>query len=278
MHLWPSNTTSGPQQPDFTKLRLRQGDNPPGRGWIMRYQNSIRFTDWAMIRLFQDLEVMDGQGRTRKVPIIMGSQERAVAAILGPNVRMDGSGVVDRIRLPMLALWPLDINLDETRFAYPLAIQWDIRDPRYRTAKSRNDLILGRSRGIPITRTYTLYAWSKYQETMNQIVEQVLHKFRPTANLKVEGIDFEAPAYLETIANTGSIDAPDSEDRPVKTEFALRIESMIANTWITEKTAKRLRLSFAVSREGVVDVATADAESFLDGFTDETPSESLEPL
>lgn len=275
MNLWPDNTKSGPRQAEFSKQDIKEGQTPPDRGWIMRYQRSIRFTDWAMMRLFQDIKVMDQQGRTRPVPIIMGSQDRAVAAILGPNVRKDGSGVVDRIRLPMMALWPLDINLDESRFAYPMAIEWNARKQHLQTENDRNDTRLGRSRGIPIVRNYTLFAWTKYQETMNQISEQVLHKFRPTATLKVEGVDFEVPVYLDTIANTAPFDAPDGEERLTKMEFAIRCESMIANTWIREKIAKRVDISFSVDNGNGT---ASDPEQFSATCNEQSERETLEPI
>jgi type II secretory pathway component PulC len=74
------------------------------RNTVYRYARSIRGTDEAVRDLFRDIVVLDESGKAHNVPIIWATQEKAVAYILQENVRKDESLVVDRIRLPMLAI------------------------------------------------------------------------------------------------------------------------------------------------------------------------------
>jgi len=84
------------------KIRNDPADRNPYT--LYRYSKSIRGCDEAILDMFSDLEVIDEDGKAHRVPIIWASQEKAVAAIMQDNVRKDESLVVDRIRLPMLAV------------------------------------------------------------------------------------------------------------------------------------------------------------------------------
>ena len=58
-----------------------QGMSPPNRNVVYRYAKSIRGTDEAMRGMFKDLVVIDESGKAHNVPIIWGTQERAVSYI-----------------------------------------------------------------------------------------------------------------------------------------------------------------------------------------------------
>ena len=76
----------------------------PSREVVYRYSKALRGCDEAMTDLFRDIIVIDESGKSHNIPIIWGPQEKAVEAIVQQNVRKDDSAVVDRIRLPMLAI------------------------------------------------------------------------------------------------------------------------------------------------------------------------------
>jgi hypothetical protein len=96
----------------------------PNRGCVYRYTKAKRGCDEAIRDLFTGLVVIDTQGQAHKVPIIWGSQERAVAVILQQNVRKDNSLVTDRLKLPLLAVKDTSFELFRERYIYHKAINY----------------------------------------------------------------------------------------------------------------------------------------------------------
>jgi hypothetical protein len=94
----------------------------PERSTLYRYSKSIRGTDEAMLDMFNNLIVIDEDGKAWPIPVMLGPPEKAVAAIVQDNVRKDETLVVDRIKLPMLALTQTQIDYDLERYTYHKAI------------------------------------------------------------------------------------------------------------------------------------------------------------
>lgn len=177
----------------------------PEHNTIYRHAKGIRGADEAMQDLFRNVVVIDEDGKSHPIPIIWASQERAVAFILQENMRKDNSLVVDRIRLPMMAISSNDIQMDTDRYIYHQAIDY-IRDatgkPQFtQTERFERDTVFGVARGIPVNITYTLYIWTMYIEDMNQIVEQILTKFSPVAYIRVRGVSWETIVTNDSTTN-----------------------------------------------------------------------------
>ena len=177
---------------------IRNDPNKPNKNTLYRYSKALRGTDEAILDMFGDIEVLDEDGKAHPVPIVWGSQEKAVAAIMFDNVRKDESLVVDRIRLPMLAVSSTDFSYDMNRYTYHQALDF----MRYLRPDNKPGMtiserglerstIFGKTRGIPVNVTYTLIAWTMYIEDMNQILEQILLKFSPIAYIRVRGVSWE---------------------------------------------------------------------------------------
>ena len=139
------------------------------------YPRGFRGSDMAMWKYFKDIVVIDDFGKAFQVPIIWGTQEDAVQAILGENVRNDETQVVERPRLPMLCIYENDWELDRERYTYHYA--WDLGrtidndwHPGFTTDEEQErDTVLGFARGLPVNIKYTLSAWTWFLEDMNQI-------------------------------------------------------------------------------------------------------------
>jgi|SaaInlV_100m_DNA_2_1039680.scaffolds.fasta_scaffold01617_4 hypothetical protein len=207
-------------------------DNPD-RNTIVRYAKGLRGADEAVKQLFEDIVVIDEDGKSHPVPIIWASQERAVAAMMQDNVRKDNSLVVDRIKLPMLAIYSSDLQFNQDRYTYHKALDWmrryrPDRKPGFTTnEKHERDTVFGTARGIPIDVGFTLYAWTLYIEDMNQIIEQLLLKFSPIAYIKVRGVPWETGVKLDSIANNLDVEPGDQNIRVVKYQFNLTAETYI---------------------------------------------------
>lgn len=235
----------------------------PQRNTVYRYAKGLRGCDRAMKDMFSDVVVLDANGRAYPVPVVWGSQERAVAAIMFDNVRKDKSLVVDRIRLPMLSIHQSDLQFNQDRYTYHRAINW-LRDQR-RTVPGVNphgeatehptpgftqqeikprDTVFGMARGVPVDLTYTLMAWTLYLEDMNQIVEQIIPKFSPMAYIRVRGVQWETGVKLESTANNLETEPGDQNLRVVKYQFNLKAETYIPQPILRRKSVLKMKTNF----------------------------------
>jgi hypothetical protein len=241
-----------------------QGLSPPNRNTIYRYQKSLRGADEAMKKMFSDIVVEDEAGKVHNVPIIWATQEKAVAYILQENVRKDESLVVDRIRLPMLAIHASSYNFNQNRYIYHKAIDYlRSRSTGWRpgfTASERyqNDTVFGVTRGIPLDIGYTLVAWTMYEEDMNQILTQIVTKFSPMAYIRVRGISWEIGVKLDSIANNVDMEPGDKAVRVYKYQFGFTAESFVAQPIVRKKAVLKTRVEVTDSPndEDITEVLT----------------------
>ena len=224
-----------------------QGMSPPNRNTVYRYAKSIRGTDEGVMDIFRDIVVIDEDGKAHNIPIIWGTQEKAVAAVLQSNVRKDESLVVDRIRLPMLAIHSSDYAFNQSRYVYHKAVDY-LRT--YKTGwkpgftkkeKFDRDTIFGVAKGIPLDISYTMYAWTLYEEDMNQIVEQFITKFSPIAYIRVRGVPWEIGVKLDSIANNVDIEPGDQAIRVFKYQFGMTAETYVAQPLVRKKAVLKTR-------------------------------------
>lgn len=218
------------------------------RSTIYRYSKAKRGCDDAMRDLFTNLVVIDENGKAHPVPIIWGTQEKAVAAILMDNVRKDETLVVDRIKLPMLAIHDSDISFNVNRYTYHKALDYQNyfrRDNKPGFTNSNNydrDTVFGFARGIPVDISYTLYAWTLYLEDMNQILEQVLLKFSQTAYITVTGVPYEVIVKLDSIANNLDYEPGDQAIRVIKYQFQMTTETYIPQPITRRKSVLKTKI------------------------------------
>jgi hypothetical protein len=230
-----------------------QGLDKPNRNTVYRYAKSLRGCDEAMKKMFQDLVVIDEAGKAHQVPIIWATQEKAVAYILQEHVRKDESLVVDRPRLPMLAIHASDYNFNQDRYVYHKAVDYlrrreDNWRPGFTTSERyQRDTVFGVSRGIPMDIGYTLYAWTLYEEDMNQILTQIVTKFSPMAYIRVRGISWEIGVKLDSIANNVDIEPGDKAVRVFKYQFGFTAESFVAQPIVRKKAALKTRIEITDS-------------------------------
>lgn len=228
--------------------RIVQDMEDPNRKVVYRYSKAIRGCDEAMVDLFNNIVVLDEDGRAHKVPIIWGTQERAVAWMLQDNTKKDGSLVVDRIRLPMMAIYSSGMDFDQSRYTYHKAVDY-VREISGRPgmhAKERwdRDTVFGTTRGLPVNKTYTLMVWTMYMEDMDQILEQVVLKFSPVAYIRVRGIRWETVVTLDSIANNVDYEPGDQNQRVIKYEFNLTAQAYIPQPMTRDKSVLSTKVDF----------------------------------
>lgn len=214
-----------------------------------RYTKAIRGADEAMLDMFSQLVVIDENATPHKVPILYATQERAVAAVLQDNVRKDNTLVVDRIRLPIMAIHQKDVSFAKDRFIYHRATDYlrkhDDGKPGF-THKERfeRDTVFGVTRGLPVDIGYTLYAWTLYKEDMNQIVEQVMLKFSPIAYIRIRGVYWEVGVTLDSVANNEEAEPGDKNLRVIKWQFNMTAQTYIPQPIIRKKAVLKTKIDF----------------------------------
>jgi len=205
--------------------------NDVSQNTIYRYSKALRGTDEGVMDLFRNIVVIDEDGKAHQVPIIWATQERAVAAILQQNVRKDETLVVDRIKLPMLAISATGYEFDANRYTYHQALNYveaySGNSPVKGAKFANRDVLFGVSRGIPINITYKLYAWTMQLEDMNQIFEQIVTKFSLVAYIKVRGVLQEVIVKLSTIASNLETEPGDAKLTVIKFQFDLTAETFV---------------------------------------------------
>lgn len=227
----------------------------PERQVLYRYSKSLRGCDEAMVDMFGDVVVLDEDGKAHKVPIIWGTQERAVTWILQDNTRKDGSLVVDRVRLPLMAIYSSGMEFDQSRYTYHYALDYMRRlrpdgKPGFTSnEKYERDTVFGVARGIPINKTYTLTAWTMYMEDIDQIIEQIMLKFSPIAYIRVRGVNWETSVSLDSIGSNVDNEPGDQNQRVIKYEFNLTARAYIPQPIVRKKSVLETKLDIHNSVE-----------------------------
>ena len=227
--------------------------NDPNPSVIRTYPRGIRGTDMAMKDMFSDLIVMDDNGTQHPVPIIWGTQEEAVAAMIQGNYRHDETLVVDRVRLPMMSIIGSSPEVDRERYTYHYAwdlgrsIRSDYRPGYTLSEKYPQDTVLGLARGVPINIKYTVTAWTWFSEDMNQIVEQVILKTVPMAYIRIRGVKWEVVVELDSMENNFELEPAENQVGVKKYGFNLTAKTYIPQPIHRRKAVLKTRLDFVNS-------------------------------
>jgi len=218
------------------------------RNAVYRYSKSLRGTDEAVTKLFSDIVVQDTKSQWFNVPIMWGTQEKAVMAIIGKNYRNDPTLVVDAVKLPLMSIHASNYEVDMKRYTYHKAVNY-LRDykqnwrPGFMVKERRdNDTVYGVSRGLPVNIGYELMVWTAYQEDIVQIMEQVIPKVSPMGYIRVRGAGWEIPVRLESMSNNIEYEPGDQSTRVIKFQFNLVAETYIAQPITRKKSVLSTRI------------------------------------
>jgi hypothetical protein len=137
----------------------------------------LKAHDDAVEKLFRDIGLVapgkDGENRWFPVPLIWADEQGAVAYVLKEIT----GGVVNRVRLPLLAMHSPRIAPDTSRVS-----------PSGSTACRIE---------------YTLFAWTLVEEDMTQIVQGIFGKFGESRKVRLQGVGIGAGSelVLQVVAN-----------------------------------------------------------------------------
>ena len=227
--------------PEIQTPRQYQPTSEVGRQYIFGYSKSIRNTNRAVLDLFSDVTILnEDDNKIYPIPIIWGTQEKAVIYAFGEqfinNPDRRDAGLVDRIKLPMMALMGGDIPLAAGRYVYHEAK----RKVSYGQERKPFDVVYRISKGIPVDMSFTLTLWAKYYEHLMQMVEQIIQKFSPIAYINPEGIPWETPVKMTGSSNNVGSDVGDRQVRILKYVFNFIAESHIVQPIRRDKTIHKI--------------------------------------
>lgn len=158
-------------------------------------KNKLKLCDEIVLEEFKELSIVNDKGESFLVPIVFETDEKAIMAFTMLNETNEDGLVVDRIQLPYMNLYTVGYT--------PLE-----------------------SGGFTVN--YCLHVYTVFVEDINQIVEQILVKFRPT--MITSKLGYRLPITLESIANNldpvevqalKGFPKPEKHIRIVKYEFNL---------------------------------------------------------
>lgn len=246
---------SGQCDPMITGQITQDLRSTPNREVIYRYAKAIRGCDEAVKDLFSDIVCIDENSNVIPVPILYGTQERAVAHVLQTNVRSDSSLVVNRIKLPILSIYNSGVNPSKERYIYHQALDFfrNLRGdgkPGFTiqeggTKGHERDTVFGVARGIPVDISYQLTAWTLYVEDMNQILEQIVPKIHPLGYIRVQGVhNWETTVRLDSVSNNIDTEPGDKQLRVVKYQFGMTAETFIPLPLARRKSVLSEKIDF----------------------------------
>lgn len=251
------NNKSRSINPEIQKPKLYQPTIDINRQYVFGYTKSIRNCDKAVTDLFKDIIVINLDDESlHEVPIIWGNQEKAVAYVFGEqfakNPERKQKGLVDRIILPIISLYGSNISFDSSRYVYHEATQWSSSGKGFfGNEKKPFDTRFGFTKGIPINRSYTLNIWTKYNEHLTQITEQIFLKFSPIAYIQIDGVSWETWVELDGHTDNTDTQVGNEAIRLYKANFALTAKTHAIQPIKRAKTVHETKISTNI--EGEID-------------------------
>lgn len=142
------------------------------------YNNSMRRYTMLMGALFNNVHVrrvVGDEERFINVPVSFASKEAFVKKMQSRLERDDGTANIKNI-LPRMSLEITDLVYDEIRKT----------NDRNRSVKRDSNKPTGYYNPVPYNITYTLSIWTKHEDDLFQILEQIVPYFTPSFSAKVE--------------------------------------------------------------------------------------------
>ena len=173
-----------------------------------------RQTLQTLIGTFSQFVYRNDENKIIKVPCWHGTAERVVA-----KVKQESN-----IILPVISVYRLGNKTDETRRRSSSLIIYD----KYWDVEKQRAVRVARLAPTPVNITYKLNVWTKYQEDMDHLTEQVHRLFNPDLEIITQYNTTTKAFLLEESENTET-DLPDGQERIIRKVFTLDIQSYIPN-------------------------------------------------
>lgn len=167
-----------------------------------------------LISSFSNLVHLDDEGKVIKIPCWHGSAERVIA-----KLKQEAN-----IILPVISIYRETESLDQNRLRPDSTMIFE----KYIDKVSNRAVRVASLAPAAVNITYKLSIWSKYQEDMDQISEQIRRSFNPQLLIETRHSN-QTNAYLGDEENQGDIKISDGQDRVIRRIFSISVEGYISN-------------------------------------------------
>jgi|ETNvirnome_6_100_1030635.scaffolds.fasta_scaffold01031_3 hypothetical protein len=200
----------------------------------------------ALLRAFNDVRILDGEGKLKEVPIWYGNAERAIAKIYeGRNLNLPAMTVT---------IQTIDEDTDRRRPDFNIEFRTHY-DTKHKLAQR-----YAWTAPKAVTLTFNINLWAKYLEDMNQLVEYLQLKFRPHYRVQTPFNDY-TPAFLGAISDNSAYEAPDTEERILKKSASITLDTYVPSR------------QYLIASNGDIELFNFDVE--IEEVNDGTTYESL---
>ena len=165
-----------------------------------------------LINVFSQYVYINDENKVVKVPCWHGSVERVVAKLRQEH----------NIVLPVMSVFRTGNNSDEKRRRFSGMIVYD----KYWDLESQRAVRVARLAPTPVTISYKLNVWTKYQEDMDHLTEQVHRDFNPDINIKTS-YNTSTKGFLSSESPSNELTVSEGQDRVIRKAFDFTVESYI---------------------------------------------------
>jgi hypothetical protein len=148
------------------------------------------------------------------VPCWHGASERVIS-----KIKQEATFI-----LPVLSVYRSGNEADENRRRSSSLIVYD----KYWDKNKQRAVRIASISPTPINIAYKLNVWTKYQEDMDQLTEQIRRMFNPDLEVKTK-FNSTTKAFLTEESQNTETTLPDGQDRVIRKVFSVTIESYIPN-------------------------------------------------
>lgn len=166
----------------------------------------------SLINIFSNVVYIDAEFNTKEVPCWGGSMDRVVA-----KIKKEANTI-----LPVMSLIRLSNKTDEDRRRYGSLIVFE----KYWDKQKARAVRVASLPPVPVNISYRLSVWTKYQEDMDHITEQVHRKFNPDIEIYTK-YNSTTKAYLIQESSEPPSQLADGENRIIRKTFEIEVQSFI---------------------------------------------------
>lgn len=174
------------------------------------YKETLKY----LLNVFSTLVYINDLNEVTKIPCWHGSSERAIAKLKQES----------NIILPIMSIYRVSNTSDDDRRRSASTIVYD----KYWDTEKQRAVRIASLAPAPINITYRLNVWTKYQEDMDHITEQVLRSFNPDIEIKTS-YNSTTKAFLIEESDSSEVNIAEGQDRLLRKTFNFVVESYIPN-------------------------------------------------
>ena len=192
------------------------------------YRDTLEY----LISTFSDIIYIDDENNVKEVPCWHGTMDRLVA-----KLKKEANTI-----LPVMSVVRSGNAVDEERRRTSSLIVYE----KYWDTEKNRAVRVASLPPVPINIEYKLNVWTKYQEDMDHITEQVHRMFNPDIEINLKN-NSTTKAFLQQEAGEVPTNVADGQNRIIRKSFTISVESYVPSPkFVITNTGKVEALSYEI--------------------------------